>query len=168
MFQKYTHKSIHYFDLVSSAQLEPLGPIFRQCFGQPHLRRTPACGRRRGPELGKTPGWKWELPHGFAARFRSRTTAPCKCWLSSRPIPRSRCPTLISPSLFLTLLHFPLARLPPKLKLPLFTFTLEMCAWSTSLHSEVDQNCVPKHRGFIPTLSPSMLRAESLGQEEKR
>uniref|UniRef100_A0A8C2RBD9 Ubiquitin-fold modifier 1 n=1 Tax=Capra hircus TaxID=9925 RepID=A0A8C2RBD9_CAPHI len=74
---------------------------FKQCFGQPHLRRTPACGRRRGPELGKTPGWKWELPHGFAARFRSRTTAPCKCWLSSRPIPRSRCPTLISPSLFL-------------------------------------------------------------------
>lgn len=32
------------------------------------------------------------------------------------------------PVLFLPLLYFPLPRLPPELKLPLFTFTLEMCA----------------------------------------
>ena len=101
MFQKYTYKSIRYFDLVSSVQLEPLAPIFRQCSGQPHLRRTPACGRRRGPELEETLGCKCEVQHGFAVRFRSRTAAPCKCWLSSRPIPRSRCPTLTSSSLFL-------------------------------------------------------------------
>ena len=56
LIKKYTYKSIRYFDLVSSAQLEPLGPIFRQCSRQSHLRRTPACGRRRGPELGEPQG----------------------------------------------------------------------------------------------------------------